>query len=167
MISHILLAVLCCLAIVQDILTRRIRNSFNVAAALMGLLCVAVTREIALWEALAGFGSALISGILLWKLGAVRAGDAKFLWCIGVIKGFRAFWLTLACALLAGGVIALGILLAKRDARQRYSRLWNHVKGIFLTRSYSRYEAEKPQEFPFSIPLAIGCLVEWAVRSWF
>ena len=167
MISHILLAVLCCLAIVQDLLTRKIKNSFNVAAALLGLLCVALTREVAIKEALIGFCCAFGAGLLLWKLGAIRGGDAKFFWCIGIIKGWKAFCFTLAYAILAGGVMALGILLVKRDARQRFVRLWNHVKSIILSKNYHRYEAEKPQEFPFSVPLAIGCLAEWVIRVWF
>lgn len=154
------------MAIVQDLMTRKIKNSFNVAAALLGLLCVVVTREVTLAAALLGFCCALGAGLLLWRLGAIRAGDAKFFWCIGIIKGWKAFWIALICAILAGGVVALGILLVKRDARERFKRLWLHMKNMVLGRSYQRYEAENPQEFPFSVPLAIGCLVEWVIRVW-
>lgn len=167
MISHILLAVLCCLAIAQDIHTRKIKNSFNVTAALLGLLCLAVTQEMALRDALLGFCCAFGAGLLMWRLGAIRGGDAKFLWCVGIIKGWKAFWITLLCAILAGGVIALGILIVKRDAGKRFRRLWNYIKGIFLTRNYERYEAENPQEFPFSIPMAVGCLAELVIRVWY
>lgn len=166
MISQLLLMFLCCLAIVQDLLTRKIKNVFNISAAVLAFLCVAVTGDVTVRDALFGFLCALVSGILLWKLGAVRAGDAKFFWCIGILKGWRAFWVTLSCAILAGGVMALGILLVKRDFRRRFARLWNHLKGVFLMKSYQRYESEDPQEFPFSVPLAAGCLAEWAIRVW-
>ena len=46
MVSHILLAVLCCAAIVQDLATRKIRNSFNVCSARLALACVLVMGDI-------------------------------------------------------------------------------------------------------------------------
>lgn len=164
MLSHILLAVLCCAAIVQDLKTRKIRNLFNVCSALLALICVLITGETTWKDVLPGFLSAFLSGILLWKLGAIRAGDAKFLWTAGIVKGVRAYWMSLAYMILAGGVMAFGIMLFKRDFRQRYRRLWLYIKGIFLSRKYDRYEPEDPQEFPFSLAIGVGCMAEWLLR---
>lgn len=164
MVCNLLLAAFCCLAVIQDLTTRKIKNGFNVAAALIGLCCALATKETSVLDALLGFGLAFVSGLVLWKLGAIRGGDAKFFWCIGVIRGWKRFGIILLCALLAGGVTALALLLFKRDGKQRFSRLWNYLKCTFLSKSYKRYEAENPREFPFSIPLAIGCLAEWILR---
>lgn len=164
MLSHLLLAVLCCGAIVQDLTARKIRNLFNVCSALLALICVLITGDNTWQDALFGFLSALLSGILLWKLGAIRAGDAKFLWTAGIVKGARAYWVSLACMIVAGGVMALCIMLFKGDFRKRYRRLWLYIKGIFLSRKYDRYEPEDPQEFPFSLAIGAGCLAEWLLR---
>ena len=164
MVSHILLAVLCCAAIVQDLATRKIRNSFNVCSALLALACVLVMGDITWKDALLGFLSAFLSGILLWRLGAIRGGGAKFLWTAGIVKGVKAYWISLVCMILAGGATALVIMLFKGDFRQRYSRLWLYIKGVFLSRKYDRYEPENPQEFPFSLAIGAGCLAEWLLR---
>lgn len=163
MLGHILLVILCCVATIQDIKSRKITNRFNVVAAGISLLCELITKERTLLEVIGGFVSAFVLGIVLWKLGAIKAGDAKFLWSIGIIKGLKAFWITMILVIMAGGVIALGIILIKGDFKRRFVRLWNYVKCMFLLRQYQKYEAEKPEEFPFSVPILVGCLVEFFV----
>lgn len=166
MVSHILLAVLCGLAVIQDVTTRKIRNLFNIVAAIAAFVCVLVTKENTWSQVLLGFLAAFLSGFFLWKMGAIKAGDAKFLWTVGIIKGVSAYWWTLAYTLVAGGIMALGILLWKRDYKKRYQRLWAYLKSLVFTRTYSRYEPENPQEAPFALPMAVGCLVEYLLRFW-
>jgi len=163
MIGHILLVILCGIATVLDSKSRKIPNKFNVAAAGVSLVCVLITRERGIFAIIGGLVSALVLGIVLWKLGAIKAGDAKFLWSIGIIKGFKDFWITMILVILAGGVIALGIILVKGDFKRRFVRLWNYVKSMFLLRQYRKYEAEKPEEFPFSVSILLGCLVEFFI----
>lgn len=164
MINHIVLAVLCCLAVIQDISTRKIKNIFNVLSAVAALICVIITKEVSIVDGLLGLLSGFLLGIFMWRIGAIRAGDAKFMWTIGILKGWKYFWLSMIWAILAGGVIALFIMLFKKDFRKRFTRLWLYLKGAVLTKSAERYEPEKPEEFPFSVPLAIGCTVEYALR---
>ena len=123
MITHIVLAVLACCAMLQDICNRKIKNIFNVSSAVIALITVIVSRDISISDSLLGLLSSAVSGILLWKLGAFKAGDAKFMWTIGIMKGLRAFWMSLAYSMIAGGVIALFIILFKKDFRQRFKRL--------------------------------------------
>lgn len=159
--NHILLALLLCAVLVQDISTKKIKNRFNLFSLVISFLCVAWTKEIRLWDALLGFFCSLFLGLLLWRIGAIRAGDAKFMWTIGVLKGWRSFLLSMMYAILAGGVIGLLIIFFKKDWKRRAKRLWSYLSLLFMLKQMPRYKAEEPEEFPFSIPLAIGCVIEY------
>lgn len=159
--NHIVLAFLLCAALIQDILTRKIKNRFNLFSLAVSFLCVIWSREIKIWDALAGFACSFILGILLWRIGAIRAGDAKFMWTVGVLKGWKHFLFSMAYSILAGGVIGIFVILVKKDGKRRMKRLWRYLETIFLQKKVFQYEAEEPEEFPFSIPLAVGCLLEY------
>ena len=165
MINYICLMVLCILAVIQDIRSRKIKNQFNVLCTVIGFLCVICTGEITIKDSIRGLFFAVVLGILMWKLGIIRAGDAKFMWCIGVLKGWKHFGISMIYTILLGGVMALGIMLVKRDAKRRFVRLGTYLKSVFLTKKMERYEAENPEEFPFSIPLALGCFIEFFIRG--
>lgn len=166
MVSEIVLWILCGIAIVQDIAVRKITNRFNLISAAIALVCVIVTGERNISEALIGFFAALFLGFVMWGVGAVKAGDSKFMWTIGLLKGVKSFGISMLIAILTGGVMAVGIILKKKDLKRRFSRVGNYLKNICLTKSYSRYEAEDAQEAPFSVPLAIGCVLEYVWRYW-
>ena len=159
--NHIVLAFLLCAALVQDLLTRKIKNRFNLFSLAVSFFCVIWSKEIQIWDALAGFGCSFFLGILLWRIGAVRAGDAKFMWTVGVLKGWQHFLLSMMYSILAGGIIGIFIIFFKRDGKQRIKRFWGYLETIFLQKRVFRYEAEEPEEFPFSIPLVIGCVLEY------
>ena len=55
--NHIVLAFLLCAALVQDLLTRKIKNRFNLFSLAVSFFCVIWSKEIQIWDALAGFGS--------------------------------------------------------------------------------------------------------------
>ena len=77
MITQILLVILCCAAIVQDIISGKIRNMFNVISAVVAFVCILITREISMKDSLSGLGFSVLLGMGMWRIGAIRAGDAK------------------------------------------------------------------------------------------
>lgn len=164
MINHLVFAVFSLLAVVQDVKSRKIKNKFNLLSAIVSMLVVIFFREISIKSALMGFFSSFIVGILLWIMGVIRAGDAKFLWTLGILKGFEYFWISIIYIILLGGIIALGIIFVKKDGFARIKRMWAYLKVIFLTKKFIRYEAAKPDEYPFTIPIAIGGVLEYIVR---
>lgn len=164
MINHIVLFLLLVGALFQDVRTRKIKNSYNVASLIVGLATTLLTREIPIGDVIAGLVSAFVLGIVMWRMSAIRAGDAKFMWTIGVLKGLQGFWYSMAYAILAGGVIALVVILLRRDFKERMSRLWNYLKMLFMLKSYVRYENDSAGRLPFTIPLAVGCTVELVLR---
>lgn len=160
MFTQIVLGGLCCGAVAQDIATGKIRNFYNVSSALVAFVCVLAAGEPGIGDSLLGLAFSILLGMLLWRMGAIRAGDAKFMWTIGILKGWKGFGVSMLYAILAGGVIALGILLVKKDFRRRLLRIWLYLKNSILLQRMERYEAESRDVFPFSIPLAVGCVLE-------
>lgn len=65
--------------------------------------------------------------------------------------------------LSAGGVMSLAILLLQKDGKKRLLRLKEYGKSLLYLRTYRRYEAENPYEFPFAICLGVGYLVSFSV----
>lgn len=161
MINNILLLVLCTIASIQDIKTRKVKNKFNFTCAILGFLFVLFIKEVTIVDAIFGFVCAFFLGIVCWRIGAFKAGDAKFMWTIGILKGIKHFWFTMIASILASGVLALIIILKNKDGKQRMTRLWLYGKGLLLSRKYSVYEPENPEELPFTIPLWIGCLIDF------
>lgn len=164
MITQILLGVICCVAVAQDVATGKIKNWFNVMSAVAAFVCVAATREAGVMEGLLGLAAAALPGIFLWRIGVIRAGDAKLMWSLGILKGWKGFGITLSYAILTGGLMALGIILMKKDFKRRLFKMWLYFRNMMLTHHVERYEVERGEVFPFSIPLALGCILEAAVK---
>ena len=88
MINNILLLVLCTIALIQDIKTRKVKNKFNFTCAIVSFLFVLFTKEVTIADAFLGFVCAFLLGIVCWRIGAFKAGDAKFMWTIGILNVF-------------------------------------------------------------------------------
>lgn len=164
MAVQILLGIICCMAVAQDIRTGKIKNWFNLAAAVIGFGCVVWAGEPGMGESLAGLLFAAFLGFGLWRIGAVRAGDAKFMWALGILKGWKGFGVSMIYAALAGGVMAAAVILRKKDGKRRMLRVWMYVKHMVLFRRGEPYESENKEAFPFSVPLAAGCLLDTVLR---
>ncbi len=164
MITQILLVILCCAAIVQDIISGKIRNMFNVISAVVAFVCILITREISMKDSLSGLGFSVLLGMGMWRIGAIRAGDAKFMWTMGILKGWKGFGVSMIYALLAGGIMALGIILMKKDFKRRILHVWLYLKNMILFHHMERYEPENKDKFPFAVPLAVGCILDMAVK---
>ena len=142
MTTQILLGILCCAAIAQDIISGKIRNMFNVISAVAAFACVLITGEISMKDSLSGLGFSVLLGIGMWRIGAIRAGDAKFMWTMGILKGWKGFGASMIYALLAGGIMALGIILMKKDFKSRILHIWIYLKNMILFHHMERYESE-------------------------
>lgn len=139
----ILLAVLLLMAAWTDIRTRTISNEFNAA---IGLLAVAYWWVIGepLWPDVAiRIGVALLVFAVfagLFVLRMMGGGDVKMIAALALWLPFRALTAMLTVMALAGGVIALVLLV-----RQRW-----------------RPNADRP-EIPYGVAIAIGGL--WVIAN--
>ncbi len=149
-------------AVWQDWKSRKIKNVYNVSGCVAGIVCQALWGE-GLVMSLKGMGAGLAAGFVLYLLGAVKAGDGKTMCAMGAFLGTKRFAAVLICSLLAGGAMSLAILLMQKDGKKRLLRLKEYGKSLLYLRTYRRYEAETPYEFPFAICLGVGYLVSFSV----
>ncbi|MCZ8521586.1 MULTISPECIES: A24 family peptidase [Paenibacillus] len=169
----VLLAVLA-VCVVTDIRSRRI---YNLVIAPGLLAALALQTVLGGWgglmEALMGFAAGL--GILLipYLLGGIGAGDVKLLALVGAFKG-TAFVLTASLYMaLAGGVMALLVLLLRKGAKMRLQRVYAALcslrAGVMPSAGALRTSASEggaPVYFPYGPAIAGGCLLCYAARGW-
>ena len=156
-IPNAILVIVLAVSLYTDLKQRKILNSITVPAAAAGLLynCAAgglAGAKLSLGGLLAGFALLLIP----FLMGGIGAGDVKLLAAVGAIKG-PAFVINAGlCSALAGGILALMLLLYRGIFLEVLKNTaWGLVtlKGTFLTRGNMMGGA-----FPYGVAIFAGTL---------
>ncbi len=130
-----------------DLAERRIPNALNAVAVLCGLAWGLIGQG---WPGLwAGLLGGLLAGGLMvpfFFLGAVGAGDVKALAALGAFLGPWGAWQLFLYTVLAGGLLALGRILASRRALRAWGGpgAWRLEAGGL--------------EMPYGLAIAAGAL---------
>ena len=172
------LGALLVVAAVSDIRTRRIPNALVAAGMLTGVAVQWLTPDgsglFAFWWGGLGPASALfglLAGLALFMplhlLRVVGAGDVKLLAMVGTWLGPQALLGATLATLVAGGLMALSIMAAKRSART----VLGNVR-LMLTTAMLGLQAGTPQAFdrtlasgirmPYAVAIALGTLTQVA-----
>ncbi len=147
-----------------DIKSRRIPNMLTMGGALGGLVYQVIVRG---WPGLATGGLGLVLGLALlmipYIMGGTGAGDVKALGALGTWLGPMRV-LSLFCYMaLAGGLLALGVLLWRGTfwfyVRQFWWRLMNFLMTQDKVDLTGRGEAPaKGPGIPYGVAIALGML---------
>jgi prepilin peptidase CpaA len=152
-----------------DLRTARVPNALTLgSAALAAAMHVAVaagwdTALPALGWSLAGWTAGLLLFLPLFALGGMGAGDVKLLAAFGAWLGpWGAFW-TAVYGAIAGGVIAIPLLIARRALGATLNNVWGligfwRVAGI---RPHPDLTLDTPGgiRLPYALPMALGALM--------
>lgn len=109
-----ILAALLTAAAIEDSVRLRISNLLVVgiiAGAVVAMILAG--PKIALWQNFAVFAGLLILGTPLFAIGKMGGGDVKLLAATGLWFDLRGAMLMVASVLIAGGILALLIILAR------------------------------------------------------
>jgi prepilin peptidase CpaA len=134
-------------AAIEDAVRLRISNLF-----VLGVIAGAVAAmflagpEIALWQNFAVFAGLLIVGTPLFAAGKMGGGDVKLLAATGLWFDLRGAMMMLASVLIAGGVLALLIILARLFGWSEATR-----ERIHLLR--------KGGGIPYGVAISAGALI--------
>lgn len=135
-----LLLILIISALLSDIKTYKIKNAVLLIFTIAGFLINTLAYGIK------GFGDSLLGSVLpfflLVLLFAVRmlgAGDIKLFCSVGAIMGYHYVMYCMAFSFMAGGVIALIIMLTGKSFIQRFNYLACYLKSCYLTSSLLPY----------------------------
>lgn len=154
------LAVLIALSLASDIKTYKIKNHIILPFIAAGTVTNYIIYGIkGVKDSFWGIVIPILILFIFYALRMLGAGDIKLFSAIGAITGIKFVLYSMAYSFLAGGVIALFILAANRNWKQRLLYLLNYLKCCFLSNSllpYSSFE-EKDSKNRFRFGYAIAC----------
>ena len=151
---------------VSDLRSRRIPNELVLAILITGWLFALFSPDV--WSALKLSLAGTALGFAIWigfyVLGAIGAGDVKFFAAAGAWLGPGLTWRAALVAAVAGGVLAVGMLVLEK-------RLGSSIRRIALAASArtmavvpdSSDSSTKNRRLPYGVALAVGALV----AAWF
>lgn len=106
----------------------------------------------------------LIPILILLPLFALRmlgAGDIKLFASVGAIMGSRFVLNAMIYSFLSGGLMALLLMILRKNGRERLRHLATYMKTCFLTLSLQPYtdfnDKSDGAKFRFSYAIACGC----------
>jgi prepilin peptidase CpaA len=141
-----------------DLICGKIFNWLTIPALIGGIL---VSAWISGWAGMSAALLATFAGLALYGwifvLGAMGAGDVKFLMALGAWGGLRFVFQTALLGVAVGGVLAV-LMLVFSGKMPSFIRRMHH---FLLTMVLKELEAEKPKidhsmTMPFGIPIAIA-----------
>ena len=151
-------------AIDSDLRAEKVENSWLLVSAAL-IAAMKLIRHG--WEALPGMaGGFVIPVILLWPLFRIRAlgaGDSKLLAVLGLMMGPRDILCCLIRTFLAGGVIAVPVLLFSGIGEERLRYLTGYVEHSLKTGVLPPYRKEgcTPGHIHMTVPVFLSVLL-WA-----
>ncbi|SET59820.1 prepilin peptidase CpaA [Natronincola peptidivorans] len=164
--ENILLMITLMICLVTDIKKRKIYNKVLVPALTIGLLIHLWTGGwVGIKEALVGFIVGLCILLIPFLLGGIGAGDVKLLATIGAIKGatfalYTGIWMG-----LAGGVIAIGILLYQRELLSTVKSIGQGLKLMMISgfKIISFDNNVENNMFPYGLAITIGAIMAFII----
>jgi len=152
------------MALISDIKTYRIKNAIIVPFIMVGLATNFILSGPA--GVLHSSAAVLLPFLLLIILYIARmlgAGDIKLFSAIGSIMGVKFVLYAVAYSFLLGGVIALVIMLVRKNGIKRLSYLMKYIENCFLTFSVQPYmnfnDKSDGARFHFAYAIACGTFI--------
>jgi prepilin peptidase CpaA len=167
-ISDFVLAMALLISLITDLRERKIYNKVVFPATGAAFLLSLVDRGAAgLGLSLAGWLTGIGLLIIPYLLGGMGAGDVKLLGLVGAAKGTVFVLYAGLYMFLAGGILALGVLIFRQGFALRLKRIlcglyaWSYGQPIpLLTRD------SWTGTYPYGVAIAAGAALCYGLRGW-
>lgn len=99
--------------------------------------------------------------LLLFAVKMLGAGDIKALCTIGSIMGLKMSIYTVLLSIVAGGVIAVGFMIFRKNTLQRFKQLGTYLKQCFYLLKLLPYDqfTDEKSGFRFSLGILGGFIL--------
>lgn len=161
------------LASVSDFRTYKISNSINYFFILLGTLSNLVFYGLrGLRSSVGGIIVPLIVLLLLYALRMLGAGDIKLFCAIGAIAGVKFVLYSIAFSVISGGIIALAIMLFRKNAVKRFAYFTTYLKSCLLSAAilpYSDFEDKSDggkMHFSYAVACGTSILIAAKLTGW-
>jgi len=161
LVRYALLTALVAAALVTDIRTNRIPNALTVPAMGAGLMLNVFTAGTSgLRDSLLGWAVPMGLLFFFYATKMLGAGDIKLFSAVGALMGLSFSLWTMAFSFLAGGLMSLVLILARRNARARITHFCQYLKTCAIQLTLVPYRQpghlQKDALFPFAWAVAAG-----------
>lgn len=158
--ENILLLIILLICTVTDIKSRKILNIVTFPAILIGFLFYLYTNG---YEGFLFSGKGFLVGLgvlfIPFAMGGIGAGDVKLMAAIGTMKGAFFVFYAFLYAAIVGGIIALFILIRRKDVKGFFARITNSLLLLSFNKSKDSIQVSKKDlapSFPYGVAIALG-----------
>jgi prepilin peptidase CpaA len=164
-LQHILTALTALLLLISvytDVRYRKILNAVTVPFAAAGLVLSVVARG---WWGVAFSLEGIALGLAVFFASAflgriLGAGDCKLFAAVGALQGPHMLLWCILYSLVAGGVLAIIVALARGVLRPALTRVWQSVYlRAYLKTPMDIASSGEKMRLPYALAIATGCLV--------
>jgi prepilin peptidase CpaA len=141
-----------------DVMTRRVPNALTIGLAATGLIGAASgLGGLSIATAALGFITGFVLMLPGHFLGGTGAGDVKLMAAIGAIVGPQLVFMGFFYTAIAGGVLALGFALVRRQLRGTLKRTGQLVTRPASARGEIANDSTR-STFPYAPAVAAGAI---------
>lgn len=173
LLSDYALVALLVLSVGWDLKARRIPNWLTLAALVVALL---LRIPLGFGVVLSGAGAATLAFLIVlpvFALGGLGGGDVKLLAAVGAFLGLDRVWVGLLATFVAGGLMAVLGILARRKSGESVMNLYVILRGLIRKASYTQWRSSSHDEpdasvtirspgvvvQPYAVAIATGAIV--------
>lgn len=162
------MGVILCLSLYHDIREQKIKNVVTLPGAVFGLLINTYERGFdGCIFSLKGWIGPILLLAALHMINAMGGGDIKLFSAIGSIMGLNFALYSITFSVYIGGVIAVGLLLARKQLLSRVYRVLAYLGSMLRTGLIFPYcqKGDTESKFIFSTAIVPGTILQllWSV----
>lgn len=164
-IKYFEITILLILALISDIKTYKIKNSILYPFIILGVITNFHLNGLdGVFFSLKGVITPFLLLIIFFILRMLGAGDIKLFSAIGSIMGGELVLYTILYAFLVGGLIALLLMIIRKNGGNRLKHLFQYLKSCLITHSVLPYtdfnDKNDGGKFRFTIAIVCGVCIE-------
>lgn len=162
-------------ATATDVTKGKIYNFLTLPAIAAGILLALVAPAgyasagqgawAAFLSSIAGIGVMLAAGMVLWSMRILGGGDVKLLMAVGSLKGLPFLGNALLYSALAGGVLAVLVLVRQRKLKSTAQRMASDAAAKAFTTSPVLIGPDRSNRMPYGLAIAAGCIAA-LIQTW-